>query len=102
MKIDVDDDNTGWGKYLKIRVEINLTKLLAKDKSLEVNREKIWIPLKYEKLPQFCFHCGRIALTEKCNPIIENASRDQYDAWFRADVVRKGNWSSASWDRKIW
>lgn len=50
LEIDVDYDDTGWGKYLRIRVEVNLYKPLARGRALEYNGKKLWITLKYKKL----------------------------------------------------
>lgn len=34
LEVDVDEDDTGWGKYLRVRIEIRLTKPLARVRSL--------------------------------------------------------------------
>lgn len=72
LEIDVNDDDTRWGEYLRIRVEINLNKPLTRGRALEFKRKKLWIPLKYEKLSRFYFLYGSIAHTMKCNPIAAN------------------------------
>lgn len=49
--IKVDTHDTSWEPYLHLRVQLNLKKALARGRSLEVRGEKLWIPIKYEKLP---------------------------------------------------
>lgn len=51
LEVDVDEDDTGWGKYLRVRIEISLTKPLARVRSLQVKGESLRIPLQYKKLP---------------------------------------------------
>lgn len=46
----MDDDDIGLDEFLRIRVEINLNKLLARGRVIEYNRKNLWIPMKYEKL----------------------------------------------------
>lgn len=50
VEVDVDDDDTGLDEFLRIRVEINLNKLLARGQVIEYNKKNLWIPMKYEKL----------------------------------------------------
>lgn len=57
MDVVVDTDDTGWGHYLRIWVEIPLSKSLARGRLIYVNDEKPWIPVKFEKLKQVCFSC---------------------------------------------
>lgn len=58
--IDVAGDGTGWGHCLRIRVLIDLRKPLERGKALHLNGKIHWVFFKIEKLPLFCFTCGRI------------------------------------------
>lgn len=40
-EVEVDTDDTSWGHYLGLRVKLNLFKVVAKGRSLEVRGEKI-------------------------------------------------------------
>ena len=59
-EVDVDDDGAGWGRSLRIRVTLGLTKPLEYGRELLIGGDSIWVSFKYEQLPLFCFHCGRI------------------------------------------
>lgn len=43
--VDVEADNMCWNYALRVRVEINLTKLLARGQSITVQEDKLWIPI---------------------------------------------------------
>lgn len=47
-----------------------------------------WVPIKYEKLPEFCYSCGKIGHTRlECDEVvIERHGQDpssQYGSWLR-------------------
>lgn len=56
--VDVDTDDTRWGSILRVKVEVNLLKPLARGRKMSIKNEDFWIPLKYAKLPKFYFGCG--------------------------------------------
>jgi len=60
MEIDVDDDEPGWGNFLRARICLDITKPLPRGRILHLNNQSLWIAFKYEKLPKFCYKCGRI------------------------------------------
>lgn len=64
LDVDVDINDTGWGSFLRVRVELNLSKQLTRKRTPSVLDDDLWIPVKYEKLPKFCFDCGRILYEE--------------------------------------
>ncbi|XP_041011254.1 uncharacterized protein LOC121255023 [Juglans microcarpa x Juglans regia] len=59
-EVEVDEDDVGWGTFLRVKVLLDLTKPIARRRKVTINGSKFWIPLKYEKLPRFYFKCGRI------------------------------------------
>ncbi|XP_062152170.1 uncharacterized protein LOC133860613 [Alnus glutinosa] len=89
--IDVTGDGVGWGRYLRIRVSVDITKPLERGRAIVLNGKSIWVLLKYEKLPQFCYHCGRIYHEDKACPrksnfrINEEVSAKAWGVWLRAD-----------------
>lgn len=93
MDIDVDEDDTGSGKFRRFLVELSLSKRLAKVQSLQVKGEKLKVPIQYEKLPCFCLQCGRIFHEIKCNLVMTNNNKDQYSLWLRTKSNRKGGWT---------
>lgn len=58
--VEVDDDDVGWGTFLRVKILLDLTKPIARGRKETINGSKFWIPLKYEKLSRFCFKSGRI------------------------------------------
>ncbi|KAL2941610.1 hypothetical protein RDABS01_029960 [Bienertia sinuspersici] len=65
MGID-KSDVIGITKSLRIRVKVDATKPLCSLVDLKMrNGEKTKVPIKYEKLPVFCYVCGRLGHGEK-------------------------------------
>lgn len=58
--IEIEEDGIGWGRYLRIRVNVDITKPLERGRALQLGGKSIWVNFKYEKLPNFCFYCGCI------------------------------------------
>jgi len=58
--VAVVEDDVGWGRYVRVKVAINLYQPLERGRTLPVFGNSCWVSFKYEKLPVFCFRCGRI------------------------------------------
>jgi hypothetical protein len=58
--IDVTGDGVGWGRCLRLRVYIDISMPLKRGRALVLNGKSIWVSFRYEKLPRFCYHCGRM------------------------------------------
>ncbi|GMP21824.1 hypothetical protein CsSME_00000095 [Camellia sinensis var. sinensis] len=83
------------GRYLRIRVTINVAKPLCRGMKLAVhNRESVWVDFKYERLPNFCYCCGVLGHSEnECNTLLSQLETGtgkavQYGPWLRADVQK--------------
>lgn len=97
LEVDVPNNGIGWGQFLRIRVEIDITKPLLWGKILEDDQGKpFWVDFQYEHLPIFCYWCGRIVHSgNDCvkgwrtggYPLI---STDRFGSWLRATPVRGG------------
>ncbi|KAF5464598.1 hypothetical protein F2P56_014667 [Juglans regia] len=59
-EVDVQKDGLAWGKCLRVKVECDLRRPVARGRTIAVDGRKIWVPFQYEKLPRLCFSCGRI------------------------------------------
>lgn len=59
-EVYVDDYGVGWRKSLRVKIVINITKPITRGRTIIVNGDCVWVPLKYEKLYHVCFECGRI------------------------------------------
>jgi hypothetical protein len=90
-EVDAAADGVGWGRFLRIRVRIDITKPLERGRELIIGGKAVWVSFKYENLPLFCFHCGCIVHGVKGCPV--KKSRRLYDEegvgewglWLRAD-----------------
>ncbi|XP_062146783.1 uncharacterized protein LOC133854564 [Alnus glutinosa] len=87
----VAKDDVGWGRYLRVRVAINLHQPLERGRSLIILGKSKWVSFKYEKLSVFCFQCDRIIHGSKGCPE-ENSRQPSHDggldgwgSWLRAD-----------------
>ncbi|KAL8529621.1 hypothetical protein ACS0TY_006884 [Phlomoides rotata] len=47
-------------EFIRVKVEIDITKPLRKGLNVRFDGVVMWIPIKYESLPTFCFCCGTI------------------------------------------
>jgi hypothetical protein len=108
-EVDVTGDGVGWGRCLRIRVAIDLTKPLDRGRALIIQGKSIWVKFRYEKLPSFCHFCGRIyhgrIICEKKQGFRMNDDDvgKQWGMWLRADDVRfrKGGVSSIGVKNKV-
>lgn len=88
------------GRFVKMLVEVDLSKPLTRGTSLSFEGDKRWILFKYKLLPLFCFYCGKIGHAERsCGLKTEDAQKGilnegQFGEWMRAvngRVSVKGN-----------
>ncbi|KAK6125828.1 hypothetical protein DH2020_040424 [Rehmannia glutinosa] len=49
-----------FGKSARCKVAIDITKPLVRGITIKLKGESLWIPLKYEGLPVYCYGCGLI------------------------------------------
>ncbi|XP_075665851.1 uncharacterized protein At4g02000-like [Castanea sativa] len=92
LEVDVSDSGVQWGRCLRVRVNIDVTKKLIRGKKIDVEGgESRWINFKYERLPNFCYRCGLLDHgIKEClegplvNGVVEEGSL-QYGAWLRGD-----------------
>jgi hypothetical protein len=92
--VAISEDDVGWGKYLRIRVAINLYKPLERGRILKLNGKSFWVPFKYEKLPVFCYRCGRIVHDQEGCPEPPQKKHDEktpWGSWIRAEDLSRGS-----------
>lgn len=84
-----------WKKFLQIKVAINVNQRLTCGFFHEtIEQEKILIPLRYERLSEFCYKCGHLNHVEKdctseekhCLPLDPQVA---FVPWMRAAII---NW----------
>jgi hypothetical protein len=58
VEVDQNDGEVEWGEFLRVRIIIDLTKPLDRGRIINIRNKSTWVMFKYEKLPNFCYHCG--------------------------------------------
>ncbi|OMO88293.1 hypothetical protein CCACVL1_08480 [Corchorus capsularis] len=85
--------NQGTGRcYMRMRIELDVKNPLIPGFWVpRQGRDKLWVKLKYEKLSDFCFVCGRLGHHGKyCDKSGNGLSRDNpYGPWMRVAPVRR-------------
>ena len=94
--MDVPDSRVQWGRFLRVRVRLDVSKRLVHGKKIIVEGgECQWVNFKYKRLPNFYYRCGLLSHALKdCpenndyNNQIENMEL-QYRAWMRGEIIRR-------------
>ena len=70
-------------KFMRIRVDLQLDKPLRRGgRVASVVGEKCWVSFRYERLPVFCFQCGKLGHDEKhCLDLLDQQNPKQYGDW---------------------
>lgn len=90
-KVDVGDNGVNLGCFLRIRVTLDISQPLIRGRMVRMGgSDSRWVEFKYERLPVFCYLCGRLDHDEKeCIEWIRRAvplkaEDKQYGPWLRA------------------
>lgn len=101
--METDDDGVGWGKFLRVKIRVDLTKLLARGRRLNIEGRPVWTHFQYERIPRFCFHCEVVLHgTKGCMKREEAMTKErelEYGPWLRAPL--SGRRLRAGQDRKL-
>ena len=96
MDVDVADTGVQWGRCLRVRVEIDVTRKLIRGRKINIEKEEArWVHFKYERLPNFCYRCGLLEHDQReCSESMGFDKGDekgdlQYGAWMRGDPVKR-------------
>jgi hypothetical protein len=97
ISVEVEEDGTAWGEELRIRVEVKVDQPLVRGINLrdsEDDKEGKWFDIKYEKIPHFCFECGRLVhSTGECE--VDKEGMPQWGEWLRASPGRHKKMSTS-------
>jgi hypothetical protein len=104
--VDVDDDDPGWGEYIRVKIKVDLKKPLARGRMLHLPGKSVWIAFKYEKLPRFFYKCGIIlhglqgCSGEGSFSSNSSSAHDSYGPWLRVTFpIRRGQ-GGDMWHRR--
>ena len=95
VKVDVGDKGFSMGCYLRVRVILDISQPLSRGRIVRAGGlDSRWVEFKYERLPVFCYLCGRLDHDEKeclvwlssADPI--TAENKQFGPWLRATPDR--------------
>ncbi|OMO59710.1 reverse transcriptase [Corchorus capsularis] len=90
IAVDPSLDMEGWACFLRKRVEIDVTKPLRRAIPIGKSTNGVRGRLAYERLPEFCFGCGRIGhCVIDCAEISDDPGQiQQYGDWLRASPLK--------------
>lgn len=88
LEAECDQDNFCWGESLRVKIMIDITKPLHRGIWIEPgeNVDSLWIQAKYERLPDFCYGCGRIGHVVKDCPHLSEGEKQE------TEPFQFGNW----------
>nr|POE70498.1 uncharacterized protein CFP56_22898 [Quercus suber] len=91
---DPENDGSG-GEFLRVRLTMDITKPLPRCSKLRSEGKQLGlVGIKYERLPNFCYWCGRVTHGERdcevwlCGKGKLRREDQQYGEWLRADPIR--------------
>lgn len=102
VRADKKNFDGAWKTFLRVRVLLDITKpLKRKMKIKKGSGDWLWVELKYERLPNFCFLCGIIGHTKRfCPKLFEGANEETerpYGSWLRATGRRSSAMTGNQW-----
>lgn len=97
IEMDRQARQTDQAKFMRIRVDLQLDKPLRRGgKVASVEGEKCWVSFRYERLPVFCFQCGKLGHDEKhCLDLPDQQNPRQYGDWLRAQGNTRLGWEKS-------
>ena len=92
LDVDVPDKGVQWGRCLKARMKIDITKKLFRGKKITVeNDEQCWVYFRYERLLNFFYTTWpwRKRVPEGDPPSIDKEKAPhQYGPWLRGEPFK--------------
>lgn len=53
IQVDTDSNDNCWGKFMRVLIEVDLMKLIARGKMMDLFGQRMFVQFKYERLPRF-------------------------------------------------
>lgn len=105
LKYD-DSDPLGWEAEMRIKVMLEIDKPLRRGVKISTGRTTSkWVGVKYERLEDFCFFCGKLDHVEKeCQRPVKNISDDdmvyQYGPYLRGSPKKRSRVSASEREKE--
>ncbi|KAK7854900.1 hypothetical protein CFP56_030216 [Quercus suber] len=65
-EVDVLVSGQGYGRFLRVRVKVEIGQPLCRGRLVDLeDRDPIWGAFRYERLPVFCYKCGKLNHNER-------------------------------------
>jgi hypothetical protein len=103
LEMDGVENGEAVGKCLRIKIKFEVAKPLRRGVLIEVDDKgrKLWCPLEYEFLLDFCFIYGILGHVDKdCDKKLKRGEEPQYGKWLKWVPPRK-NFSSDGYRRNL-
>ena len=67
LEVDAEEDELAIGHFLRVKILLDIRKPLQRGVTMELNAkgDKLWCPVVYEFLPNFCYLCGLLGHIDK-------------------------------------
>ncbi|KAK3136348.1 hypothetical protein QOZ80_5BG0432310 [Eleusine coracana subsp. coracana] len=92
MVVDLDDNHSDVGCFLRVKIRLDIQKPLIRGVMISVgeNMKGKWCPIVYEFLPEFCYICGIIGHIDKtCSKKLAKGEEPPFDKKLRYFPQRK-------------
>lgn len=106
-EVDVEKGELALGEFMRVRVVIDVTKLLVRGTKLSTgDGDSMWVRFSYERLPNFCYHCGYLGHGDKeCGsrqnlPLAKGVEMLPYGIWIKATNYGGRLNEGRAWDRR--
>lgn len=109
--VEFDNSNPlGWEEFMRIKVMLDLGKPLHRELKMRVSGYTTkWMDIKYERLPNFCYYCGRLGQVDRDISIQGSSDYNvteiiyQSDPWLCASPRRRCKTTAHNYEKeKVW
>ncbi|XP_050290323.1 uncharacterized protein LOC126728565 [Quercus robur] len=93
--VDMGEEGKALGRCIRVRVKLDLSQPLCRGRLVGFgSQESLWVNFMYERLPIFCYWCGKLNHDDKDCVLWINSKGSlrkedqQYGVWLRASTKK--------------